>query len=125
MLIIKIIFWLLVFIVFYSYLGYGIVLFLFIQLKRLLKKDNQTSFIKGELPEVTLFITAYNEIDFVEKKLENSYSLDYPKDKLKIMWVTDGSDDGTPDLLQKYGNVIVLHEAERKGKVSAMNRGIQ
>ncbi|MDP4291889.1 MAG: glycosyltransferase family 2 protein, partial [Bacteroidota bacterium] len=47
------------------------------------------------------------------------------KDKLKIMWVTDGSDDGTPDLLQKYGNVIVLHEAERKGKVSAMNRGIQ
>jgi hypothetical protein len=36
--------------------------------------------------------------------MKNSLELDYPKDKLKKLWVTDGSDDGTPDLLQNYPN---------------------
>ena len=125
MLTVKIVFWILIFIVFYSYLGYGIILFLLIKLKRLLKKSSDPSSINLELPEVTLFITAYNEKDFVHEKLNNSFNLDYPADKLKIMWVTDGSDDGTPDLLRQYQNVIVLHDDLRKGKISAMNRGIQ
>jgi cellulose synthase/poly-beta-1,6-N-acetylglucosamine synthase-like glycosyltransferase len=121
----KIILWILIFIVFYAYLGYGIVLFFLIKLKRLFKKPLVAPFTNFELPEVTLFIAAYNEKDFVDSKLENSYNLDYPKDKLKIMWVTDGSDDGTSDLLRKYKDVIVLHENARNGKISAMNRGMQ
>jgi cellulose synthase/poly-beta-1,6-N-acetylglucosamine synthase-like glycosyltransferase len=91
----------------------------------LFKKPLVAPFTNFELPEVTLFIAAYNEKDFVDSKLENSYNLDYPKDKLKIMWVTDGSDDGTSDLLRKYKDVIVLHENARNGKISAMNRGMQ
>lgn len=125
MLTVKIVFWILIFIVFYSYIGYGIILFLLIKLKRLLKKSSDPSSINLELPEVTLFITAYNEKDFVHQKLNNSFNLDYPADKLKIMWVTDGSDDGTPDVLRQYQNVIVLHDDLRKGKISAMNRGIK
>ena len=125
MLTIKIVFWILIFIVFYSYLGYGIVLFLLIKLKRLLKNPSELSALNLELPEVTLFITAYNEKDFVKEKLKNSYNLDYPTEKLKIMWVTDGSNDGTPELLRQYKNVSVLHEDTRKGKINAMNRGIQ
>ena len=125
MLTIKIIFWVLIFIVFYSYLGYGIVLFLLIKLKRFLNRKSVPKKTESKLPEVTLFITAYNEKDFVETKLENSYSLDYPKDKLKIMWVTDGSNDGTPDLLRQFKDVIVLHEDARNGKINAMNRGFK
>ena len=122
---IKIIFWVLIFIVFYAYLGYGIVLYIIIRIKRVFRKSSEIAPLINELPEVTLFIAAYNEKDFVETKLENSYNLDYPKDKLKIMWVTDGSDDGTPDLLRKYEDIIVLHEPARNGKISAMNRGFQ
>jgi cellulose synthase/poly-beta-1,6-N-acetylglucosamine synthase-like glycosyltransferase len=76
-------------------------------------------------PEVTLFIAAYNEKDYVEAKMKNSLELDYPKDKLKIIWVTDGSDDGTPDLLQNYPNTTVHHLQERNGKIGAMNRGME
>jgi cellulose synthase/poly-beta-1,6-N-acetylglucosamine synthase-like glycosyltransferase len=125
MLAIKIIFWILILIVFYSYLGYGIVLYILVRLKRIFGKTPEVPSSDSELPEVTLFIAAYNEKDFVETKLENSFNLDYPKDKLKIMWVTDGSNDGTPDLLRKYDNIIVLHETARNGKISAMNRGFQ
>ena len=47
------------------------------------------------LPELTLFITAYNEEDVVDDKMRNSLSLDYPADKLHILWITDGSNDRT------------------------------
>ena len=73
-------------------------------------------------PEVTLLIPAYNEKDYIEQKMENTYALDYPKIKLKICWVTDGSDDGTPELARKYNNVKVYHLPERNGKINAMNR---
>ena len=49
------------------------------------------------LPELTLFITAYNEEDVVDDKMRNSLSLDYPADKLHILWITDGSNDRTND----------------------------
>jgi cellulose synthase/poly-beta-1,6-N-acetylglucosamine synthase-like glycosyltransferase len=61
----------------------------------------------------------------VEAKMKNSLELDYPKEKLNIVWVTDGSDDGTPDLINQYSNSTVYHLPERNGKISAMNRGIQ
>jgi cellulose synthase/poly-beta-1,6-N-acetylglucosamine synthase-like glycosyltransferase len=54
-------------------------------------------------PSVTLFIAAYNEKDYVEAKMKNTRSW-ISKDKLNVVWVTDGSDDGTPDLL-KVSNI--------------------
>lgn len=76
-------------------------------------------------PEVTLFIAAFNEKDYVASKMENSRELDYPADKLRIVWVTDGSDDGTPEEIKKYEGVDVYHLPQRNGKIGAMNRGMQ
>lgn len=122
----KVIFWILVFFVFYSYLGYGIVLFILVRLKRLFCKKKNTKEANYE-PEVTLFVAAYNEKDYVDAKVQNSFELEYPAEKVKQVWVTDGSNDGTPDLLKKYANrgVEVYHEDARGGKIGAMNRGIQ
>ncbi|MFC2152212.1 glycosyltransferase family 2 protein [Bacteroidota bacterium] len=75
-------------------------------------------------PEVTLFVAAYNEIDFIEIKVNNSFSLDYPQEKIKHVWVTDGSDDGTPGTLNNYNNIKVFHDPERNGKIGAINRGM-
>jgi len=121
----KIIFWILVAIIIYTYVGYGIILYLLVKIRRILglnKKNISNNTIE---PSVTLFITAYNERDYVDVKMKNSLELDYPKDKLKIVWVTDGSDDGTNELLKQHKEATVLHLPERKGKIGAMNRGMK
>ena len=124
MLTLKIFFWIFLFILVYAYLGYGLLLYLLVKCR---KNNNESPFGEeaGEDPEVTLFVAAYNEMDFIRMKMENSFSLDYPKDKIKHVWVTDGSDDGTPELLRTYEGVEVYHQPERAGKIAAMNRGMQ
>lgn len=121
---IAILFWIFLFIIFYAYLGYGILLFFLVRIKRLLGLSKRKVDPSYE-PEVTLFCAAYNEKDYVDAKVKNSFSLEYPQEKVKHVWVTDGSDDGTPDLLRKYDGVQVYHKDERAGKIAAMNRGMQ
>jgi len=125
MTVLEIIFWLLVFIVFYAYVGYGILLYSLILLKRLTGFSVKKAADPSYEPDVTLFIAAYNEKDFVAEKVKNSQELDYPAEKLHMVWVTDGSDDGTPDLLQKFKGVEVHHLPQRSGKIGAMNRGMR
>lgn len=121
----KLFFWILLFIISYTYVGYGIVLFAIIKIKRFLKIGGPKKINYRYEPEVTLFITAYNEKAYVSEKMKNTLELDYPKDKLKIVWVTDGSNDGTPKMVNAYDNVKLYHSDERKGKIGAMNRGMQ
>lgn len=125
MIALKIIFWVFLFIIVYTYVGYGILLFTIIKIRRFFNIGNKTKIDLTYEPDVTLFIAAYNEKDYVEAKMKNSLELEYPKEKLNIIWVTDGSDDGTPHLLKDYPNTTVHHLAERNGKIGAMNRGIE
>jgi len=121
----EITYWLLIFIVFYVYIGYGILLYSLILIKRLTGLSPKKNVISGYEPEVTLFIAAYNEKDFVEEKIRNSHELEYPADKLHMVWVTDGSNDGTPELLFNYEGIEVHHLPQRSGKIGAMNRGMK
>lgn len=123
--VLEIAFWISLFIIFYSYLGYGIVLFMIIKIRRILGFGKPFTGNEDYEPEVTLFVTAFNEKDFLDQKVKNSKNLNYPKDKVTQIWVTDGSDDGTPDLLRMYEGVEVYHKDERAGKIAAMNRGVQ
>ncbi|WP_321345476.1 glycosyltransferase family 2 protein [uncultured Draconibacterium sp.] len=122
---IEILFWTSLFIIFYSYLGYGILLFAIIKIRRILGLAKPFKGNDDYEPEVTLFVAAYNEKDYVDEKVKNSFSLNYPKEKVKHVWVTDGSDDGTPEILRKYDGVEVFHEDARGGKIGAMNRGMK
>lgn len=122
----EILFWFALGVVFYTYLGYGILLFLMVKAKRILKgQPSNYEVLDTYEPEVTLFVTAFNEKDFLDAKVRNSFELDYPKNKVRYVWVTDGSDDGTPQLLANYPEVEVYHKDERKGKIAAMNRGMK
>jgi cellulose synthase/poly-beta-1,6-N-acetylglucosamine synthase-like glycosyltransferase len=120
-----IIFWVLFFIVFYAYLGYGILLFVLVKLKRIFTGSKRNFVDSTYEPAVTLLIAAYNEKEFVDAKIKNSRELEYPAEKLHIVWVTDGSDDGTPVELRKYEGVTVHHLPARNGKIGAMNRGMK
>lgn len=121
----EIIFWVSLFIIFYSYLGYGILLYLLVRMKRLSGYSKPDSNRIDYEPEVTLFVAAYNEKDYVDEKVKNAYSLNYPREKVRQVWITDGSDDGTPEMLKNYEGVEVYHLDERDGKIGAMNRGMQ
>ena len=123
--ILPVVFWILLALLVYTYLGYALLLFMLVKIKRIFTSNNKID--TGEIfePEVCLFVTAYNERDFVKQKVENSFSLDYPKEKIQYLWVTDGSDDGTPELLKAWPQLEVHHFDERRGKMHAMNRGVK
>ena len=121
----KIIFWSLLFIIFYSYVGYGLLLFILVRVRRFFSPGKNNELSDTYEPDVTLFVTAYNERDVVTEKIKNSLELDYPPEKIHMVWVTDGSDDGTPELLGQYSGIKVYHQPQRDGKIGAMNRGMQ
>ena len=127
MLTLKILFWASLTIVFYTYIGYGILLYIIIRVKRLFWGSPQKAVLPAddELPSMTLMICAYNEEDVVAEKMENTLALDYPKDKLRIMWVTDGSSDRTNELLKAYPEVDIVFSPERRGKTAALKHGLR
>ncbi|MFH1093329.1 MAG: glycosyltransferase family 2 protein [Candidatus Omnitrophota bacterium] len=96
---------------FYTYFGY-------LGLSILLGKIFAKKIDKKEIfPIVTLLIPAYNEQDVIAQKLENSLGLDYPKDSLEIVVVSE-SNDGTNDIVRKFNDkgVVLYSFKERRGK---------
>ena len=151
---VKFLFFFSLFIIFYSYIGYGIIIYLLVKAKRLFKPNAQRSTFNenavsenddnphsqsrhrrdGGLglqpstdfePAVTLVVAAYNEADCIERKLRNSLDLDYPAGKLRWIFITDGSTDASADIIRRYPSVLLLHQTERKGKVAAINRAMK
>lgn len=118
-------FWLCIGIVAYTFAGYFVLLFILVRVKLWFTSKRDVPSDPEEWPDVCLFVTAYNEADCVKAKVANSFELDYPADKLSFLWVTDGSTDQTNELLRAYPEIQLEFEPERRGKVHAMNRGMQ
>jgi cellulose synthase/poly-beta-1,6-N-acetylglucosamine synthase-like glycosyltransferase len=80
----------------------------------------------GEItPTVTLVISAHNEAASIDAKLENLLSLDYPEDRLEVVIASDGSDDGTDELVRGYAERGVrLVSLPRVGKAAALNTAV-
>ena len=78
-------------------------------------------------PSITFLISAYNEESVIAEKLENVLSLDYPKDKLEVIVVSDACEDRTDEIVQSYSDRgIKLHRmAERGGKIAGLNDAIK
>lgn len=124
--ILEIVFWILLLIVFYTYAGYAFFLYVILLLKKPFAPNSEKKIVEpNELPDVCLFVTAYNEAAYVDVKVRNMLSLNYPPDRIQYLWITDGSDDGTPDKIRQYPEMEVHHQPERKGKIHAMNRGMK
>ena len=123
----KVIFWICLAIVVYTYVGYGVLLYLLLCVKRLLCKPQKEPVLPNDnqLPDVTLMICAYNEEDIIGEKMENIRQIDYPADRFCIMWVTDGSNDRSNELLKDYPEVTLVYSPERRGKAAAMQHGLR
>ena len=116
---IQIIFWLSAFAIFYAYAGYPPTLWLIsFFINAPIKKSAIT-------PSVSLVISAYNEEHVLPKKIENALALNYPRHLLEIAVISDGSTDGTNEIIQNFAqqfcHVIPCISQRRKGKTSCLN----
>ena len=116
-------YWISLFIVTYTFVGYGFLLFFLIKLKRLFVKKRVFN-NDIEFPTVTILVAAYNEEDIIQEKVKNTLELDYPKEKLQIIFITDGSSDSTPERIKPYSEIFLMHENIRTGKMAAIKRAI-
>jgi cellulose synthase/poly-beta-1,6-N-acetylglucosamine synthase-like glycosyltransferase len=111
-------FWLCAILIFWVYAGYPLFLLLVTRLTS--DKPIRRAAI---VPPVTLIISAYNEGQVIRKKLENSLALDYPRDRLEIIVISDCSDDDTDAIVKAYQSrgVRLLRMPERGGKTVGLN----
>lgn len=102
----------------YVYVGYPALLWLLT-----LGKPAVTHTRKEVFPSVTLVISCYNEVEVIREKLRNSLELDYPKGLLEIIVVSDGSDDGTDELVREFSGdgVTLIRQEGRLGKTMGLN----
>jgi cellulose synthase/poly-beta-1,6-N-acetylglucosamine synthase-like glycosyltransferase len=119
-----VIFWISFGVVFYAFLGYGFVLYLMVKLKRIFSSSSNNTSVDFE-PAVTLVIPCFNEADILADKIGNSKLLEYPSNKLHIVFITDGSTDNSELLLKAWPEIEVLHENRRGGKTAAENRAMR
>ena len=102
----------------YVYAGYPALLWLLSRRRarpRALDADGKAT--------VALVISCYNEATVIRRKLENALALDYPRERLAIVVVSDGSDDGTDDIVREYANrgVQLIRQEGRLGKTMGLN----
>ncbi|SEB09012.1 glycosyltransferase family 2 protein [Pedobacter hartonius] len=118
-----IIFWVSIFLIVYTFVGYGFVLYLLVKIKSAFKKPFAFK-TEALLPTVTVLIAAYNEEDIIEDKIENTLLLNYPKDKIQVIFITDGSSDSTAERISGFDDITLLHQDVRAGKMAAIKRAI-
>lgn len=115
------VFWLSVTALFYTYVGYPLLLII---VSRLCGREVR---VAEWTPFVSVIITAYNEERDLAAKLENTLALDYPKDKIEIIVASDCSSDRTDEIARSFAaQGIRLHrQTERLGKTAAQNAAVE
>jgi cellulose synthase/poly-beta-1,6-N-acetylglucosamine synthase-like glycosyltransferase len=105
----------------YTYVGYPLLVYLFARLRP--KHVRRAEF----LPSVTVLITAYNEEKAIRQKLENTFSIDYPAEKLEILVASDGSTDKTDEIVNEFAarGVKLFRQEGRKGKTFTQNKAVE
>jgi cellulose synthase/poly-beta-1,6-N-acetylglucosamine synthase-like glycosyltransferase len=112
------VFWTAAFIVVYVYVAYPVLLALWARIApRPVVHEPAT-------PPVSIIVAARNEADRLAARLDNLLAQDYPKDRVQIVVVSDGSIDGTPEVLRRYGHRIDTVYLPRGGKARALNAGV-
>lgn len=115
------VFWFSLFLLFYIYFGYPLAVKALASIKaKPIEKSEQF------LPKVSVLIAAYNEAKDIEATLRNKLELDYPRDQLEILVISDESEDGTDDIVENVAKnapvpVHLFRQVPRQGKTSGLN----
>jgi len=104
----------------YVYLGYPLVIVLLSKLyRRGIKVGNFE-------PSITILIAAYNEEVCIRKTIENKLDLNYPRERMEIIVISDASTDRTDEIVREFsgGCVRLIRQEPRNGKTAALNRAV-
>jgi len=117
-------FWVALLAILYAYVGYPALLWLLSRLTRLDERSRAEQ--STRLPSVSLIVSAYNEEKVIGEKLKNALSLDFPRELLEIVVVSDGSTDRTGELVLQFAHqgVVLRHFEGRIGKTACLNRAL-
>ncbi|EJC3746422.1 glycosyltransferase, partial [Enterococcus faecium] len=130
MLIIKILFFLSGFLIFWGMLGYQITILLLDKIIRSPKKVMTNENLDNH-PTISIIIVAHNEEKVILDKLKNVLNIEYPNDKTEIIVSSDHSDDQTAKLVLEFIRTnpqknIKLYETKRRGgKTNAQNEAVR
>ena len=119
--IVEVMFWLSVLGVVYPYFGYPLLLWIMAA-----GKSSDAATVATTLPSVTLIIPVHNEERRIARKITNTAALQYPPDRLQIVFVSDGSTDRTVEIIRTspLAGATLIELAVRKGKAAALNAGL-
>lgn len=114
----------------YPFLFYPVILYVLVFAKKTLIKEKQLNgsncnlFLSDhKLPHVSFIVSAFNEENVIEKKILNSLEIEYPKEKIEIIVVSDGSTDQTDDIVKSFSKegVFLIRVKGREGKTACQN----
>jgi cellulose synthase/poly-beta-1,6-N-acetylglucosamine synthase-like glycosyltransferase len=122
----ELLFWISAILLGYIYFGYPLLLRLLPKIATVQAAANQAAAIDlTELPSVTVIIPAFNEADHIAATVENKLAQTYPTTKLKVIVVSDESEDGTDDIVHgladKHPNLTLIRQSPRQGKTAGLN----
>lgn len=125
----KLIFWTTLLFIVYTYAGYPLLLVLWAKIRP--KPINKST--PPNLPKASILIAAKNEEKNIGPRIENLLAQNYPKDKIEIIIISDGSNDKTNEIVSEYTKQQKENETpiklialdESKGKPNALNQGIK
>lgn len=114
---------------FLNTVGYILILTILVKMGYGSGNSKQETLKTRDFPLVSFIIPAHNEEEVIERKLENTYNLNYPSNVLEVIVVDDGSNDQTPSILQnlqktRFPKLKVVRQ-NRKGKSAAENAGLR
>lgn len=124
--IVKVIFWIIGFLIFWPMIGYSVFL---LSLNKLVKIKDRPK-VSGT-PQVSLIVSAHNEEKVIQKKLDNLMHLNYPSEKIEIVIANDNSTDKTQEIVENYIRndnkfpIRIYNVENRKGKTNAQNETVK
>jgi cellulose synthase/poly-beta-1,6-N-acetylglucosamine synthase-like glycosyltransferase len=119
----EILFWAAVVIVLYAYVGYGIIITFFVKLFR--RNKPAYKWDEGKAPFVSLIVPCFNEGPQLLDKVQNTLELYYPEGKMELIFICDGTSDGSEKIPMNFPQIKTMHSPERKGKLAAMKRAVK
>ena len=125
MILLQVIFWISLFLIFYSYFLFPLIL----QWLARNKKPREDLYLPEEYPKLSVLISAFNEELVMEEKIDSLLKSDYPPERLEILVGSDASTDRTNEILKHLEDlhpVLHIHLFEdRKGKPGIINELVE
>jgi cellulose synthase/poly-beta-1,6-N-acetylglucosamine synthase-like glycosyltransferase len=117
----RVAFWLAAALLFYVYAGYPLLLAL---IGLFVRRHRPAA---GYTPRISVLIAAYNEEEAIERKIKQTLALEYPKEKLEVLVLSDCSTDRTDEIVKAFpdSRVRLVRMPERRGKTFAQNVGVK